>query len=185
MKKLIKSLVVIGCVLAPALASAAVKSDYSFNQTLDATTSFSLVGLTSDVSVGYNWTDLSYKYKANSSGGFTNVTADGTLGWTLSNGSTSLSGSIADLSTASTGSGTLSWTALSAGNYILSLSGNWVASKTNIYNPQNVTLPTIGFTSTASATNVVMAPVPEPESYAMFMAGLGMIGFIARRRRNV
>ncbi|MFZ2971448.1 MAG: PEP-CTERM sorting domain-containing protein [Ferribacterium limneticum] len=26
-------------------------------------------------------------------------------------------------------------------------------------------------------------PVPEPETYAMFMAGLGLIGFIARRRR--
>lgn len=27
-------------------------------------------------------------------------------------------------------------------------------------------------------------PVPEPESYAMFMAGLGLIGFIARRRKT-
>ena len=29
-----------------------------------------------------------------------------------------------------------------------------------------------------------LAPVPEPESYAMFMAGLGVMGFIARRRKN-
>jgi hypothetical protein len=27
------------------------------------------------------------------------------------------------------------------------------------------------------------APVPEPESYAMFLAGLGLIGAMARRRR--
>ncbi|MDP2824554.1 MAG: PEP-CTERM sorting domain-containing protein [Sulfuritalea sp.] len=27
------------------------------------------------------------------------------------------------------------------------------------------------------------APVPEPESYAMLLAGLGLLGFIARRRR--
>ena len=27
--------------------------------------------------------------------------------------------------------------------------------------------------------------VPEPETYAMFMAGLGLMGFIARRRKNV
>jgi len=28
------------------------------------------------------------------------------------------------------------------------------------------------------------APVPEPESYALFLAGLGMMAFIARRRRS-
>ena len=28
------------------------------------------------------------------------------------------------------------------------------------------------------------APIPEPETYAMFMAGLGLMGFIARRRKN-
>ena len=35
--------------------------------------------------------------------------------------------------------------------------------------------------------NVVLTettpPVPEPETYAMFLAGLGLIGAIARRRR--
>ena len=29
-----------------------------------------------------------------------------------------------------------------------------------------------------------VSPAPEPESYAMFMAGLGLMGFIARRRKN-
>jgi hypothetical protein len=29
-----------------------------------------------------------------------------------------------------------------------------------------------------------IAQVPEPETYAMFMAGLGLMGFIARRRKN-
>jgi len=29
-----------------------------------------------------------------------------------------------------------------------------------------------------------VTPVPEPESYAMFMAGLGLMGFIARRRKD-
>jgi probable HAF family extracellular repeat protein len=27
--------------------------------------------------------------------------------------------------------------------------------------------------------------IPEPETYALFMAGLGLMGFIARRRKNV
>jgi probable HAF family extracellular repeat protein len=30
----------------------------------------------------------------------------------------------------------------------------------------------------------LLTPVPEPETYAMFMAGLGLMGFIARRRRK-
>ena len=28
-------------------------------------------------------------------------------------------------------------------------------------------------------------PVPEPETYALMLAGLGMVGFIGRRRRKV
>lgn len=31
---------------------------------------------------------------------------------------------------------------------------------------------------------VVTAPVPEPETYAMFLAGLGVIGAVARRRKQ-
>lgn len=30
----------------------------------------------------------------------------------------------------------------------------------------------------------VLSPIPEPETYAMFLAGLGLMGFIARRRRT-
>lgn len=29
------------------------------------------------------------------------------------------------------------------------------------------------------------APVPEPETYAMLLAGLGLLGFMARRRKNI
>jgi hypothetical protein len=31
--------------------------------------------------------------------------------------------------------------------------------------------------------SIPTAPVPEPETYAMLMAGLGMLGFVARRRK--
>lgn len=30
----------------------------------------------------------------------------------------------------------------------------------------------------------ITSPVPEPETYAMMLAGLGVLGFIARRRRQ-
>ena len=32
--------------------------------------------------------------------------------------------------------------------------------------------------------NLRISPVPEPETYAMFMVGLGLIGFMARRRKE-
>jgi hypothetical protein len=32
--------------------------------------------------------------------------------------------------------------------------------------------------------NVVLTPVPEPETYALMLAGLGVGGFLFRRRRN-
>jgi hypothetical protein len=30
---------------------------------------------------------------------------------------------------------------------------------------------------------MIYAPVPEPQTYAMLMAGLAAMGFVARRRR--
>lgn len=33
-------------------------------------------------------------------------------------------------------------------------------------------------------STIVAVPVPEPETYAMMLAGLGALGFLARRRRN-
>lgn len=57
-------------------------------------------------------------------------------------------------------------TALSAGNYYLSVTGQVLGSAGGSY-----------------AGDIVMVPVPEPETYAMLLGGLGLIGAVARRRK--
>lgn len=37
---------------------------------------------------------------------------------------------------------------------------------------------------TAQLTSPVTTPIPEPETYAMLLAGLGLMGFVARRRQR-
>ena len=44
----------------------------------------------------------------------------------------------------------------------------------------------ITFTHTSESWHgfTVCAPIPEPETYAMLLAGLGLLGFVARRRKE-
>jgi hypothetical protein len=62
---------------------------------------------------------------------------------------------------------TLSSDNLAAGNYYLAVSGNLVSD---------------GAGSFGGAVSMA-APVPEPETYGMMLAGLGVVGFLARRRK--
>lgn len=43
-------------------------------------------------------------------------------------------------------------------------------------------LPSTGDLKYAADANLILTPVPEPETYGMLLAGLGMLGAIARRR---
>ena len=65
----------------------------------------------------------------------------------------------------------LSWAGnLAAGTYQVDISGLTTARNTQ-------------YTSTVFATPA--APVPEPETYALMLAGLGAVTFVARRRKAV
>lgn len=55
---------------------------------------------------------------------------------------------------------------LGLGNYYLQVSGKMVSG-----------------TGGSFGGTVMLAPVPEPETYGMMLAGLGVVGFLARRRK--
>jgi PEP-CTERM motif len=61
-----------------------------------------------------------------------------------------------------------------------SVSGLSNSNLTNMY----VHVQGIGDDDQYSAKYTPTSPVPEPETYAMLLAGLGLIGFSARRRRD-
>ncbi|MGZ8260864.1 MAG: FxDxF family PEP-CTERM protein, partial [Caldimonas sp.] len=50
----------------------------------------------------------------------------------------------------------------------------WLNDGENIPDFSNLTL---------FARDVVTTPIPEPETYALLLGGLGLMGFVARRRK--
>jgi hypothetical protein len=63
---------------------------------------------------------------------------------------------------------TVSTNNLAAGNYYLQVSGNLVSDQAASF----------------GGAVAMAAPVPEPETYGMMLAGLGVLGFLARRRKS-
>jgi len=67
------------------------------------------------------------------------------------------------------------------------------SSTNNINNATPAALSVAGFSpyfnlsssGVLNYTATAAAPIPEPETYGMLLAGLGMIGFVARRRKSV
>jgi PEP-CTERM motif len=96
--------------------------------------------------------------------------------WALYNTGTSLfesTGPLVQFSSAAPASNTSSLTLASSSNYKL------------YFGSIGAGLP--GMTTGLQLDNVSVAavsPVPEPESYAMLLAGLGALGFVSRRRQQ-
>lgn len=63
----------------------------------------------------------------------------------------------------------LAFAATPAGNYYITVGGVANGTMGGIYN---------------GAISVSAAPIPEPETYAMMLAGLAALGFLARRRQG-
>jgi hypothetical protein len=69
----------------------------------------------------------------------------------------------------------LTFSNLAAGTYTLQFSGTLAKAQKIL----GITIPTVG----AYASLISVTAVPEPESYAMLIAGLGLIGAAVKRRK--
>jgi hypothetical protein len=63
-------------------------------------------------------------------------------------------------------------TSYAAGTYYYTFSGSDLSTTNNLTTALSLT------------TSIPMAPIPEPSTYALMLAGLGVVGFLARRRKS-
>lgn len=176
MKNIVTKAAVIACLFSPVPASAHSHAGSIQTDTFSILSSVSS-GLF-NATIDYSWSDMSV-----AKSGTTSYRDASPFGWTLTNnGSIVQSGSITDPKgrTHATGSGVITLTGLSySEGYLLTLSGTW--AKMGGEPHARVTAATVNL---LDATYQSVSAVPEPESYAMLLAGLGLIGTIAIRRRN-
>ena len=167
MKKLICFIVLAVCL--PVMASASTYSKQD-DETFSAKSS--------SASFWLNWVDA-ISTKTTKVGTTTEI-YDGTYSWSLTN---TLAGKVIDrgsnfnlndTSSAASGSYLLTFSNLVANtSYNLSLVGKWSGVSDS------------GKWSLATAPAVSITPVPEPETYALLLAGLGVVSMVARHRKSI
>ena len=165
MKKLIAKMALAVAMVVPAVAGAATvagnNADNSFNFNLGTSTVGTLT---------INWADLAYTIGSATASTWENANY---LGWALdNNGYHDLSGKDR---AANAGTEVISLTGLTAGQHTLNLWGDWSSLSRLSTGSQLVS---------AGSISGSVAAVPEPETYAMMLAGLMMMGTIARRRKS-
>jgi hypothetical protein len=171
-KKLMTKIACVAALVAPAASFANTSTDhYSFDLLVKSV-----------VSIGANWIDSVLTTGPIFNPTFHVLNAND-LGWTLT-GNNGFAGSSSPVTDGSgiLGSTTLNLGTLDAGTYSLTFTGVWnglggirTPGFVNLKDGDNLLDP-----STFVATPV--AAVPEPETYALMLAGLMMVGTIARRR---
>lgn len=80
-----------------------------------------------------------------------------------------------------TATGTGSWLAQDWLNELTNGVGSTTDYVANIWTVQSMLTTGHGYAQDV----VVFAPVPEPQTYAMMLVGLGLLGFSARRKQNI
>jgi hypothetical protein len=172
------------CLLVPVMAMAKIEKpvtttfSYTFSDMADTNVNIGK-NASGFLLVNASWKDLLSGFKSMAESQAT------TLTWALTgaNGNTTFQhGELADVvGDSNKGLIVLNESSLKSGEYKLTLSGTWSGSASGIkgdWEHQDVKV------SLGAKTFSAISPVPEPESYAMLLAGLGLMGTIALRRKK-